>query len=526
MERETGTTATSERTHVGSGTAIERLRRDKELAEAVIASSIDGIVAVDLDARVTVWNPAMVRLTRVGATEALGKAPADVAADLAALDVDTYLQRALAGENVVAPPQRGRADHVFEAHYAPLRDSGGEMRGALAVVRDVTAQHRLEEQLSQAQKMEAVGQLAGGIAHDFNNLLTAILGYCELAQLARPGTDVSGDLQEIHRAAQRAAELTRRLLAFSRKQVLQPRVLDLNREVLELEPMVRRLLGEDVTLLMRLGSPIGQVCADPSQLQQVLVNLLVNSRDAMPNGGRIVVETRDAVLDEEFAFAHRGAQPGSYVMLAVSDTGAGMDATTRQRIFEPFFTTKERGKGTGLGLSQVYGVVKQTGGSIWVYSEPGRGTTFKIYLPRVDAVPDPPPGTHAAGPLTSGGETVLVAEDEDIVRALVVRLLRERGYEVIEAPDGTHALAEAARAGRIDLLLTDVVMTDMSGRELADELHQVRPDLPVLFISGYTDESIAHHGVLAEGVRLLEKPFTAETLAARVREMIDGRERA
>jgi two-component system, cell cycle sensor histidine kinase and response regulator CckA len=508
---------------VGTGVPPEaRLLREKELAEGVIVSSVDGIVAVDREGQIIVWNPAMERLTGVTASAGMGRRPAEVTPELAGEDVRDCFRRALGGESIAAERRRDAQGRAFETHYAPLRARGEEIGGAFAVIRDVTAQQRLEEQLSQAQKMEAVGQLAGGIAHDFNNLLTAILGYCELAQLAPRGTDVSADLGEIHAAARRATELTSRLLAFSRKQVLQSRAFDPNREIRELEPMMQRLLGENITMLLRLDPEVGHVLADPSQLQQVLVNLLVNARDAMPHGGRIVVESRDAVLDDEFARSHTGARPGRYVLLAVSDTGTGMDAVVRKRIFEPFFTTKERGKGTGLGLAQVYGVVKQSGGSIWVYSEPGRGTTFKIYLPRVDAAADATEEGSGARAVFRGSETILVAEDEDVVRALLVRLLRARGYEVIEAADGESALAAASRVAGIDLLLTDVVMTDMSGRDLADRLHELRPGLPVLYISGYTDESIAHHGVLAEGVRLLEKPFTADQLAQRVREALEA----
>ncbi|HEV8631507.1 MAG TPA: ATP-binding protein, partial [Thermoanaerobaculia bacterium] len=438
-------------------------------------------------------------------------------------------RRALGGERVAAARRQvGNAEgaqRTLEGLYAPLLDEGGAIRGALAMLRDVSDQQALEEQLLQAQKIEAVGLLAGGVAHDFNSLLTAILGYCELAQLrVGEGSEILSDLWEIRRAAERAAALTRQLLAFSRKQVLQPEVLDPNAEVRELEQMLRRLIGEDIQLATLLSPGLGTVRVDRNQLQQALVNLLVNARDAMPRGGRLLIETRNAQLDEAYSRVHPGARAGSYVLIAVSDTGTGMTPEVRRRIFEPFFTTKERGKGTGLGLAMVYGVVKQSGGYIWVYSEPGHGTTFKVYLPRVDSPAEGTEEEAAAAETLGGNETVLVAEDEEVVRALVVRLLRLRGYRVIEAEGGEAALAAAADSDELQLLITDVVMGDFSGRQLADRLQARHPGLKVLFISGYTDESIASHGVLDPGIRLLEKPFTADVLARRVRQILDGGE--
>ena len=497
----------------------------QEMAEALVRSSLDGIIAVDREARIQVWNPAMERLTGLAAARCLGSPVGEVLKEIGAGDLAAYFRRALSGERVAAPRRRlARAggEPTLEGHYAPVLDGAGRIGGALCVVRDVSAQQQLEEQLLQAQKIEAVGQLAGGVAHDFNNLLTVILGYCELAELrVDEAAGVRGDLGEIRRAAARAATLTRQLLAFSRKQVLQPEVVFPNDEVRELEQMLRRLIGEKVELGTLLAADAGRVLVDRNQLHQVLVNLLVNARDAMPDGGKLLIETRNSELDEHYARVHPGARPGSYVMIAVSDTGTGMDESVRSRVFEPFFTTKERGKGTGLGLSMVYGVVKQSGGYIWVYSEPGHGTTFKLFLPRVDG----PAETRQAGEMVreaaSGHETVLVVEDEDVVRGLVVRLLQLRGYCVLEAERGEAALAAASGARDLRLLITDVVMPDMSGRELARELQRRCPGLKVLFISGYTDESIASHGVLDPGVELLEKPFTAEALARRVREILD-----
>ncbi|HXT19474.1 MAG TPA: ATP-binding protein [Thermoanaerobaculia bacterium] len=507
-------------------TPPEAIRQRQETAEALVRSSVDGIVSIDRTGRVQVWNPAMEQLTGFAAARCVGSPVEKVLDELGAADQLPYFRRALGGERMAAPRRRlARADGgeaTLEGHYAPVVDAAGTIGGALCVMRDVSAQQHLEEQLLQAQKIEAVGQLAGGVAHDFNNLLTVILGYCELAELrVEESAGVRGDLGEIRRAAARAASLTRQLLAFSRKQVLQPEVVFPNDEVRELEPMLRRLIGENVELSTALAPNAGRVLVDRNQLHQVLVNLLVNARDAMPNGGKLLVETKNRELDDEYARVHPGARPGSYVMIAVSDTGTGMDESVKSRIFEPFFTTKERGKGTGLGLSMVYGLVKQSGGYIWVYSEPGHGTTFKLFLPRVDSTAEARHGTEPVHEELTGTESVLVAEDEEVVRGLVVRLLQLRGYHVLEADHGEAALDAAEIAGDLHLLITDVVMPDMNGRDLADRLLRRRPGLKVLFISGYTDDSIVSHGVLDPGVELLEKPFTAEVLARRVREILD-----
>jgi PAS domain S-box-containing protein len=512
------------------GTRAADEPRPRELTEALVRSSHDGIVAVDPDCRVQVWNRAMERLTGLPAEGALGLELDEAAAKVGDLHVAGFLRRALAGESVAAT--RMNVHHLggtltLEGQFAPMVDEEGHVCGAYWLLRDVSEQQQLEEQLLQAQKIEAVGQLAGGIAHDFNNLLTVILGYCELAQLrAGEDTEIGADLAEIRRAAERASALTRQLLAFSRKQVLQPEVLAPNEVVRDLEQMVRRLIGEDVQLATVLAPDVGTVLVDRGQLQQVLINLLVNARDAMPQGGRLLVETRNAQLDEHYARVHPGARPGSYVMFAVSDTGMGMDDSVRRRIFEPFFTTKERGKGTGLGLSMAYGVVKQSGGYIWVYSEPGHGTTFKVYFPRVDITVEKRSEDGGVAGTLEGTETILVAEDEEVVRGLLVRLLQMRGYRVIAADRAGAALAAAEGSSDLQLLITDVVMPDMSGRQLADRLLVRRPGLKVLFISGYTDESIASHGVLDPGVQLLEKPFTADVLGRRVREILDGPPRA
>ncbi len=397
-------------------------------------------------------------------------------------------------------------------------------RAEQVVINDVTERKRLEEQFRQAQKMEAVGRLAAGVAHDFNNLLTAILGTTDLMLEDMQADDADREgLLDIRSASERAAVLTRQLLTFSRQQVVSPQVLRLNELVLELEKLLRRLLGEDVAIRVGVAPDCGAVKADPGQLEQVIVNLAVNARDAMPNGGRLTIETKNVDLDAEYPTDRVTIPAGRYVMLAVTDTGTGMDAQTKARIFEPFFTTKPVGKGTGLGLATVYGAVKQSGGYIWLYSEVGQGTSFKIYLPRIDAAEPQAAAAEAAVPL-DGSETVLVAEDEDAVRQIIEKALQARGYTVMVARGGTEALAIAGRhAGQIDLLVTDVVMPDMNGRALSERLTHVRPTIKTLYLSGYTDDAILHHGVLEEGVAFLQKPFSLGALARKVREVIEAR---
>jgi PAS domain S-box-containing protein len=396
---------------------------------------------------------------------------------------------------------------------------------ALAMAHDVTKRKSVETQLLQAQKMEAVGRLAGGIAHDFNNLLTVILGSSDLLlEGLRVDHQSRADLEDIHKAGQRAAALTRQLLAFSRQQVLTPQVLDLNALIADLEKMLRRLIGEDIEFRTVLAADLGAVRADPGQLEQVIMNLAVNARDAMPHGGKLTIETVNADLGDAYAQAHVPLVSGRYAMLAVSDTGIGMDTQVKAHIFEPFFTTKEKGKGTGLGLATVYGIVKQTDGYIWVYSEPGQGTSFKIYLPRVAAAAEPPAPKPLAPPSLAGSETVLLAEDEEAVRNFTRRVLAAHGYTVLTAADGQEALHLAEQhAGPIHLLLTDVVMPNMGGRELAERVVAARHETKVLYLSGYTDDAIVHHGVLEPGIAFLQKPFTLQGLARKLREVLDAR---
>jgi PAS domain S-box-containing protein len=405
----------------------------------------------------------------------------------------------------------------------PVRDDKGTIIRIVGIAEDVSDLKQAEEQLRHSQKMEAVGRLAGGVAHDFNNLLTAILSYAELLLTElEMDSPLRNDVDEILQAGVRAAGLTRQLLAFSRQQVLHPTVLSPNSVVDGVERMLRRLIGEDVVLDTRLASDLGNVRADAGQLEQVLMNLAINARDAMPDGGTLTIETANVLLTNDYADAHQPVEPGSYVMLAVSDTGTGMDRATVERIFEPFFTTKEAGKGTGLGLSTVYGIVQQFGGSIWVYSELGRGTTFKIYLPRSDEPAEAPMASTGTSGIPVGTETILLAEDDEQLRKLVSGFLGRIGYQVLAAETGGEALRLAAdHGGPIQLLLTDVVMPGLNGREVSNRLGAVRPDLRTLFMSGYTDAAIVHHGILEPGIEYLQKPFTPSVLARRVREVLD-----
>ena len=398
-----------------------------------------------------------------------------------------------------------------------------ERPARLVLAQDITERRCLEHQLRQAQKMEAVGRLAGGVAHDFNNLLTGIIGYADLLSAApSQDPDRRNNLDEIRKAAERASSLTRQLLAYSRQQILQPKVLDLNQVVSDMSNLLHRLIGEDIELRTALAAKLDAVRVDAGQIEQVILNLALNARDAMPRGGKLTIETANAHLDEAYARGHVAVRPGSYVMLAVSDTGVGMNAETLARLFEPFFTTKELGKGTGLGLSTVYGIVKQSGGNIWAYSVLGKGTTFKVYLPRVDG-PAEPVTRQVVVSAMGGSETVLLVEDDELVRKLACEVLAKRGYRVL----GTGMIEEALQIAEsqqspIHLVLTDVVMPGMSGNELVSRIQLLRPEVKVLFMSGYADHAVVHHGVIEAGMFFLQKPFTPALLAQKVREVLES----
>jgi PAS domain S-box-containing protein len=455
--------------------------------------------------------------------EVIGRPGADFVSEESRTEVQRRLASNIEGTYELLGQRKDGTRIQIEATARAHVMGGREVR--ITALRDVTERRALESQYRQAQKMEAVGRLAGGVAHDFNNLLTVILSYTDMLLEGVSSNDPRGeDLGEIRKAAVTAASLTRQLLAFSRQQVIEPRLLDLNGIVASSEKMLRRLIGEDIDVRTTLAPAALTVMIDAGQLEQVMMNLAVNARDAMPTGGRLTLETADVHLDAQYASEHWPATTGHFAMLAVSDTGTGMNEQVRSHIFEPFFTTKGVGKGTGLGLATVYGIVKQSNGFIWVYSEVGHGTSFKIYLPLVDQAPeDFAARLESQVPPPTGTETILLAEDAAAVRGAARHILQRCGYTVLEAPNGTVAVRTAESATTIDLLLTDVVMPEMSGRELAEEFARLKPNAKVLFMSGYTDDAIIHHGVLRPGTAYLQKPFSPETLARKVREVLDSR---
>ena len=486
-----------------------------------------GIYRSTPDGKFLAVNTALVHLLGYGSAEDVLhlNLSRDVYADPAErqrlLDRDTYTDREYDEVEATWKRKDGRLLTV-QLSVRAVRNGARQVEYYETFVRDITEQRRLQAQLVQSQKMEAVGRLAGGIAHDFNNLLTVITTSCELLlEDLAPADPKREDVEQVRKAADGAAALTRQLLAFSRQQVLTPQIVDLGDVVAGVEKMLRRVIGEDIDLVTVLGSDAGAVKADVGQLEQVLMNLAVNARDAMPTGGKLTIETANVERDPGYAREQEAAAVRRFVMLAVSDTGIGMDEATKARIFEPFFTTKELGKGTGLGLATVYGIVRQSGGFIWVYSEPGMGTTFKIYLPQVDAVAEAGAATAAPGTSRRGSETVLLVEDAAAVRAVTHQALARQGYTVLDAPNGAEALRIAAsHPGPIHLLLTDVVMPGLSGRQLSDQLALLRPDTKVLYTSGYTDDAVVRHGVLESGIAYLQKPFTVDSLARKVREVL------
>ncbi len=519
----------------------ERKRYEKQLLErermftGLFEAAPDGILVVGGDGVIVMSSPAAERMFGAGGT-IVGKAVEDLIPESHreshARQRDTFFAAPRAHR--MRPGRELMARRIDGSEF-PVNVTLGAFayegqHAAVAIVRDMTQQRRVaqrlqesEEQLRQAQKMEAIGTLAGGVAHDFNNLLTVILS-CSwmLGEEIRSDDPLRSLVAEISRAGDRAAALTRQLLAFSRKQILEPELVNLNEIVAGLEKMLRRILGEDIEMRVLAETSPPTVMVDRGQIEQVVLNLVVNSRDAMPRGGKLTIETKNVTLDADYVAGHFGVEPGPYVMLAVSDTGTGMAAEIRPRVFEPFFTTKERG--TGLGLSTVFGIVKQSGGDVWVYSEVGKGTTVKVYLPRVRQGTVTAPISAPAPRVRGGGETILLVEDDEAVRMVTRNILLRHGYHILEAQSGGDALLICEQHGAtIDLLLTDVVMPRMDGRQLADRLRILRPEMRILFMSGYTDDAIVHHGILDSGVAFIQKPVMPDTLARKVRDVLDGK---
>jgi PAS domain S-box-containing protein len=505
--------------------AEEALRRSEARYRELFENASDLISSVDLDGRLTDVNEAFVRTLGYSREELIGKQLMELVPPESHEVLLKARERKLEGAETTIYEHElltrdGERIQVEVASRLIERD--GMPVGTEAICRNISERRRLEEELRQAQRLEAIGRLAGGVAHDFNNLLTVISGYTETLLVGRDRAD-EPELEQIAIAAERAAALTRQLLAFSRRQVLQPRVIDPNEVVRGVTPMLNRLIGEDIELRTSLADPLDPVLADPSQLEQVLVNLTVNARDAMPHGGRLEIRTANVELDEEYVGHHGESRAGPHVMLSVRDTGTGMDADTLAHVFEPFYTTKEIGTGTGLGLATVYGIVKQSGGSVWVYSEPGQGATVNVYLPRSESRILEEVVRPAAPKETRGSETILLAEDEESLRRLTARMLETRGYEVIAAETANEAVRIAAEQGReIDLLLTDLIMPELSGGELAKKVRAALPSVRVLFMSGYADDVMTSKGALEPGAPFLEKPFSANDLAAKVRETLDA----
>jgi len=499
--------------------SAEQLGEYRAKLASIIDSSEDAILSKDLNGIISSWNRGAENIYGYTAEEIVGKHISLLTPPDRPDEISEILQKISRGESTehyesVRVTKDGRHLNV-SISVSPLRDAAGKIIGASAIARDITSQKRAEGQFRQAQKMEAVGRLAGGVAHDFNNVL-AIINACRefLRDRIDPGAEASLYVDNIKKATERGALLTKQLLAFSRTSAVQPRILDLNERLKDISKLLRPLMGDDVEILVSSKSPTAIVEADPGQLDQIVVNLAVNARDAMPRGGKFILETSTVRFDEAFADRQQIMPAGKYVQLAASDTGFGMDEATISRIFEPFFTTKEVGKGTGLGLATVYGIVKQSAGHILVYSEPGHGTTFKIYLPDAEHKVGArlKPETESVIPKREG-TTILLVEDDEIMRALTRQLLQEHGYTVFEASDGKSALEWVqSHPGPIDLVLTDVVMRRMSGPELVDHLNAVRPALKVVYMSGYTGELMAEREVLKRGITLLEKPFTRTAL--------------
>jgi two-component system cell cycle sensor histidine kinase/response regulator CckA len=511
------------------------LRESEERYRMLVETSPDAITLLDLNLNIVMANrPALALYGYESPEEVVGQSALNFIAPedrpRAVEDVRKMLETGSIGTLEYTLLRKGGVPFSAELRASMIVNVEKKPLAYICVSRDITERKRgeeeraaLEDQFRQSQKMEAIGQLAGGVAHDFNNLLTVIKGYCQLSLVeTKEGTPLRDALEVISKAAEKAADLTRQLLAFSRRQIMEATVLDLNTLLQNLEKMLRRIIGEDIELVTLLGADLGRVKADPGQMEQVVMNLAVNAKDAMSKGGKLIIETANVELDEAYARAHVSVTPGCYVMIAVSDTGTGMAPEVRDRVFEPFFTTKGKGKGTGLGLSTVYGIVKQSNGNIWVYSEPGKGTTFKIFLPRVDEPAEKLKAQEAGEEFPGGSETILIVEDDKEVRNLTVRILKRQGYTVLDGSYGDEAFNVCRQhKGPIHLLVTDVVMPGMDGRTLSECLSQLHPEMKVLYMSGYTDDAIVHHGVMAKGMNYIQKPFTVNGLTKKVREVLD-----
>ncbi len=525
-----------ERTKELSDEISERTKAEVELAKslslltATLESTADGILVVNNEGKIVNLNQKFIDMWSIP-PEIIRSGDDQKAIDFVLSQLkypDLFVNKV---KELYAHPDAESEDtlefidgKIFERYSQPHK-LGGKSIGRVWSFRDITEKRRLEDSLRQSQKMEAVGQLAGGVAHDFNNILTVIMGYGDFLAAKIPRDDpMFKDLEEIKNASQRASTLTHQLLAFSRKQILSPKILNLNTVVGNMEKMLKRLIGEDIDMIFIPTKDLSKIWADQGQIEQVVMNIVVNARDAMPDGGKITIETANVELDDCYARTHDNVQKGPHVVLSISDTGIGMDEKTRSRIFEPFFTTKEVGKGTGLGLSTVYGIVKQSGGNIWVYSEPGKGTTFKIYFPQINHDKAISIQSEALNESLDGTETILLVEDESSLRDLAFAILVRRGYTVLEASNGEEAITVSRKYnGVIHLMLTDVIMPLLNGRELADKLKLERPDMRVLFMSGYTDEAIFRHGVLDSMNAFIQKPFTPISLSKKVREILDER---
>jgi PAS domain S-box-containing protein len=506
---------------------LRQRNRELERLTAAIEQAAESVIITDTEANIIYVNPAFERITGYSRAEVIGQNPRLLKSGRQApafyQDLWSTITAGQVWRGHFINKKKDGTLYTIDATIAPVKNEQGDIVNYVGVRRDITRELQLEEQYRQAQKMQAVGQLTAGIAHDFNNLLTAINGFAELTRFRLPADHALQEmLGKILDSGQAAASLVKQLMIFSRKQVLELTVLDLNTVVVNIEKMLQRIIGEQIILKTALAPDLGLVKVDAAQMEQVIVNLAVNARDAMPNGGRLTIETANVMLDEAYSALHLDMPPGEYVQLAVSDNGTGMNDEVKARLFEPFFTTKASGQGTGLGLATVFGVVKQSRGHIRCYSEVGVGTTFKIYLPCAEGV-TAPVTREEIGDLPRGNETILLVEDDPAVRDLTAHLLRQQGYTVLEAADDQSALRlDREHSGPIHLLLTDVVIPGANGKILAGELQQIRPELKVLFMSGYTDNTIAHHGVLEPDIAFLSKPFTATSLTRKVREVLDS----